>query len=237
MLAAAGTARRAAARVRLHRERGFFWKKDGGDSSGHRLANVDVVNAWMQDASLVDPQLGIFRRAELWVMLRALPGLDLPDFLHGARQAYITVTRLMYRAQWAELAPLTTSNCLIAMKEVMGEVAGAGRRIEGEIEEGSVSVDRAMLHRAQILESEPRPHVPLKVHLDVRYDATERFRIFDFHEKSPIAPFDGRPRQQVSTWRFEGTVTPPPPTGGEAGDGHDSAEFAEPEDWRVVGPV
>ena len=74
-------------------------------------------------------------------MLRALPGLDLPDFLAGSRYAFTTCTRLMYERRWIELRPLVSDACFDAMQQTMEEIASSGRRISERRARASVAPD------------------------------------------------------------------------------------------------
>ena len=73
----------------------------------------------------------------------------------------------------------------------------------------AIDVQSSVLRRVQLLH-EDDGNVPAGAacHIDVHFTAEESFQIFDFHTNESIAPFDGRPRVQQSTWRFEGVVTP-----------------------------
>eukprot|EP00966_Prymnesium_polylepis_P055030 1272090-Prymnesium_polylepis.1 len=86
----------------------------------------------MDDESLVDPTLNMFRRFEMRVMLRNLRGFDLPEFLGGCQHAYPTVCALMYAREWEELEPMVAPTCLEAMRAMMDEFGDAGRRIQVE---------------------------------------------------------------------------------------------------------
>jgi len=72
----------------------------------------ETVTGWLDDPELVEPSLSLWRRTELYLSLRMLHGLDLPDFLRGARVAYPVVTTAMYRRDWEALQSLVAPNCL-----------------------------------------------------------------------------------------------------------------------------
>ena len=170
-----------------------------------KLASSEVVTAWMDDPALVDSSLWPHRRVELWMHLRMLKGLDLPDFLEGTKMAYVVIQQLMYERNWDELAPLVSDNCLNAMQETMEAMASAAQRVQ--FEEGSIQVQSSVLRSASVLE--PGDDVPVGTcHLDVVVTADESFQIFNYHTNEPMPPFDGQTRSQTSTWRFEGVVTP-----------------------------
>lgn len=208
----------------------------------HRLAPEALVSQWLNNPHLVEPSCsaGIVSAAQSWwrrwmlfLSLRTLPGLDLPDFLDGARLAYGTVSRLMYRRDWAALDEgLVHPKCREAMQQAMEVLAGEGRRVVGEEAEGAIRVQSAVLHRVNTVDegaaaAAAAQRAPL-CHLDVKFEVQETFSIMDFHENAPVEPFDGRPRLQQSIWRFEGRVPPPE---------CDAAPEREREDlqqeWRV----
>jgi hypothetical protein len=182
-------------------------------------AHADLVNQWMADPELVSPNLGFFGRTQLWLSLGILPGLDLPEFLCGARLAYATVTRSMYERDWAFLDPLVSPQMLEAMQFAMNEFGDNARRVEGFEAADAIELSGARLVKAQILKpdeewerqnassqrerwrSEPR-----RCHLDVQFLSHESWKIIDYRLNEAIEPFDGRRREQQSTWRFEGVV-------------------------------
>lgn len=198
---------------------------------------MELVQSWMDDETLVSPDLGLFRRSEMWMMLRILNGLDLPDFLAGCRQAYPMVTTLMYEREWADLEPLVAPHCLEAMKETMDIFRTEARRVQ--VDSGSdIEVQSVQLRRAQVLSEGPRG----SCHLDVHFVVNERFTIWDYHTNEAIPPFDGSVRTQRSTWRFEGVVAPPHEGGGGAGErgGREEEQLDAPEDevdWRLFSIV
>ena len=170
-----------------------------------KLASSEVVSAWLDDPALVDASLWPHRRVELWMQLRMLKGLDLPDFLEGTKVAYVVLQQLMYERDWDGLAPLVSESCLNAMQETMQEMASAAQRVQ--FDEGSFRVQSSVLRSASMLE--PDDDTPAGTcHLDVVVTADESFRIFNYHTNEPMPPFDGQTRSQTSTWRFEGVVTP-----------------------------
>ena len=190
-----------------------------------KLASSEVVTAWMDDPALVDSSLWPHRRVELWMQLRMLKGLDLPDFLEGTKMAYVVIQQLMYERDWDGLAPLVSENCLTAMQETMEAMASAAQRVQ--FEEGSVQVQSSVLRSASVLE--PGDDVPVGTcHLDVVVTADESFQIFNYHTNEPMPPFDGQTRSQTSTWRFEGVVTP----NWEVAEG-DAADEATQADWKL----
>lgn len=217
-------------------------------SSRPPLVPIETVGRWVNDPSLVDPvadgfvaaSQSIYRRGLLALMLRSLPGLDLPDFLEGARHAYGVTTRHMYRKNWDELEPMVAPGCLVAMQEAMEQLTAGDdpSRVVGEDEEGAITVKRAVLHQINIVDIERTeaaslrlPHrtasdddfAPVLCHLDVRFEAEESFRIMECQGNNAVEPFDGRVRNQQSIWRFEGSVAP-------EDDEHDQG-------WRVFALV
>lgn len=181
----------------------------------------------MGDETLVDTR-GMFSYARMWVMLKSLPGLDLPDFLQGAALAYGTVTRLMYAQDWEALRPLVSTEMLKAMQSTMDELSGDGRRVIDLDNEESIVVHRAVLRQVLILEgpegadgsvqaSSDRPAAPAaqQCHLDVFIVSHEKWQMMDYHSNDTLEPYDGRVRVQQSTWRFEGLVVPPASTEGD----------------------
>ena len=162
----------------------------------------------MNDPTLVEPSLGMYSSLEMWMMLRNLRGLEVPDFLEGCRHAYSTVSWLMYRREWDHLSELVAPHCLEAMQSTMEEIGDRGQRIE--IEPEDITVRSALLSRVRLLET-PADQQPggVPCHLDVRFVVQETYRIFDFHSNELVPPFDGSPRVQESNWRFEGSVSDP----------------------------
>lgn len=191
------------------------------------MAPEETVKRWLADEQLVDRNLGMFQRISLWAMLRALPGLDLPDFLLGTRHAYGEVTRLMYRRNFAALEPLVAPACLEAMQQTMDEFGAAAHRVVDADLDGAIAVRRAVLCGAEVFKPAPddAPDAPRRCLLDVRFEVSESFSIHDMRTGEPIAPFDGRERLAQSTWRWEGAVAPPAEDGGEPADAE--------EGWRV----
>jgi hypothetical protein len=181
-------------------------------SSPPPLAPAELIDGWMANDELLSSDLGFFRRTELYFMLRTLPGLDLPEFLQGARMAYSAVTRLMYSREFEALGPLVSPAMLNAMRQTMEEEPFDVRRVEGHDEDESIVVTHATLVRAQLL-TPPSDDLwlPRQCHLDVAFTSEETWRIYDYREGMALPPFDGRSRTQQSTWRFEGSVRPPPP--------------------------
>ena len=223
-------------------------RRGASDGPPTQLASSDRVSAWMADESLVSPQ-GFFGRPRMWLMLRALPGLDLPDFLAGSRLAYSAVVQLMYAKDWDTLAPLVSEPMLKAMQGTMDEFADAGRRIV-DVEEGSIDVQTAVLREVHVLEDQTGlPEGARRCHLDVHLVSHETWRIFDYHTNEAIEPYDGRVRVQESTWRFEGVVAEPQASAGDApagsaaaaassgdGDEGDARSHAQ-TDWTVFAVV
>eukprot|EP00962_Isochrysis_galbana_P055911 scaffold27723_cov101-Isochrysis_galbana.AAC.1 len=113
--------------------RGFFWGGWGGGDqrgpAGRSLAPAAVVAAWMGDPTLVSARLSVWRRTELYLALRMLPGLDLPEFLRGARGAYPVVCSLMYARDWEALQPLVSPRCLEAMRGAMDTMGDNAQRV------------------------------------------------------------------------------------------------------------
>jgi len=183
--------------------RPFFWRAD--EDPRWPLIPAETVPEWMEEeAQLVDPNLNPFRRAELYMNLRILHGLNLPDFMTGCAHAYDVVTLGMYSRDWTRLQPLVSKNCLEAMEGAMETFGDAGQRIQAE--EADFKLLSCRLHKAQVLmpsDDVPRGSCELSVH----FLSEETFKIFDFHTNELVPPFDGRARQQESTWVFSGVVS------------------------------
>ena len=142
-------------------------------------------------------------------MLHLMPGFNLPDFLEGTRHAYGAVTRLMYARDWDALRPLVAPACLDAMTSTMEDIAGDGRRIVDFDADDAIRIQSMTLNNVLLLDDpEFETGDPRKVHLDVRFVTEERWAMHDFHENSPIKPFDGTPFEQTGTLRWEGEVVP-----------------------------
>ena len=165
----------------------------------------------MADASIVSDSVSFFGRVKMHFTLRTIPGLDLPDFLRGARMAYPIVTQLMYSRDWVELEPLVSPAMLDAMRETMETEPFDVRQVQGADEEDAIIVTEASLSQVQVLHDDDAPWAPRLCHLDVAITSQENWRIFDFRENAALPPFDGQVRTQQSTWRFEGRVRPPLP--------------------------
>ena len=177
----------------------------------------------MHDDSLVDAG-GMIGSAKMWVMLRALPGLDLPDFLDGASMAYGTVTRLMYSQDWDALEPLVSPDMMKAMQATMDDMGADGRRVIDIEDEDAIEVKSARLRQVLFMEDpESEALDRQRCHLDVHIVSSERWRLMDYHSNQAMEPFDGRVNEQESTWRFEGVV------GAASADGED----LEGSGWTV----
>lgn len=180
---------------------------------------------------------GLLATAKMWLMLRALPGLDLPNFLEGSRVAYTTVSTLMYAQDWEALDPLVSPAMMTAMQQTMEELSGDGRRVMGLDDEDAIAVHRAVLREVLILEDEDES-VPngttRRCHLDVLFVSHEKWQMWDYHTNEALAPFDGSVRVQETTWRFEGVVAPTvegeEPAGRESGTAEDENEE---QGWTV----
>ena len=93
-------------------------------------------------------------------------------------------------------------------------------------EEGSISVQSAVLRQVLIMADEDEIAPAKRCHLDVHLVSTERWQMFDFHTNEALPPYDGRERVQESTWRFEGIVAPP------------THQHAIPDaNWKIAGIV
>lgn len=205
--------------------RGFLWGSGGGGGPS-RLAPNELVTAWMDDPSLVSPSLSLWRRSELFLSLRLLPGLNLKEFLRGAAVAYPVVCSAMYTRDWDALAPLVAPRCLEAMQEAMDGMAEVGQRVSLAPDGSDLTVLSATLARAQVLQtSDEVPQGSCLLH--VKYTVRETYSIIDCHSNAPMPPFDGSVREQESTWVFEGIVRP---------EGEGDREEEEP-DWKVHGIV
>ena len=185
------------------------------------LAPVELVNAWMEDETLTDATLWPHRRLELWLYLRNLKGLDLPNFLEGTRHAYVVVQRLMYQRDWDELEPLVSEGCLKAMQETMEHMGSVAQRVQ--FEEGDIVVQSAVLRKARVLKPPETIFLNGCCELDVHFTADESFQIFNYHTNEAMPPFDGGTRSQESTWRFKGVVSP--------------TEGAAMTDWQLLAIV
>jgi hypothetical protein len=179
-----------------------------------RLAPSDKVTRWVQDPTLVSPD-GLFGTARMWVMLRVIPGFDLPDFLMGTRLAYGTATRLMYARDWVALEPLVSKELHSAMQETMDIFGAEGRRVMLPDAEDAIDVKSAVLRRVAVLEGE-EDAAGRRCHMDVLITSHEKWSLYDYNEKAAIPPFDGRMNVQEATWRFEGTVAPPEDADGDS---------------------
>ena len=75
----------------------------------------------------------------------------------------------------------------------------------------------------------------LRCNLDVRFEVTERFAIWDFHENGAIAAPDtdeSGARTQHSTWRFEGAIPAVRRSDGDAAE--DASAEEEETGWRLL---
>ena len=183
----------------------------------------------MDDASIIDDSVGFFGRIKMHFTLRTIPGLDLPEFLRGARLAYPVVTQLMYSRDWETLEPLVSPAMLDAMRQTMETEPFDVRQVQGADEEDAIIVSEASLSQVQVLHHDDAPWAPRKCHLDVSITSQENWRIFDFGLNETLPPFDGQTRTQRSTWRFEGLVRPPLP----ADEGQDRARREVEDDGEA----
>ena len=180
-----------------------FFGQSSEDQKGS-LATTAQIHSWINDPKLVDQNLGVYRAFEMWLMLRMLRGLELPEFLEGCSHAYTTVSWLMYEREWEALSELVSPGCLAAMQSTMDEFLSERRRIEIS-QEQDIQLNSVLLSRARVLEA-PDDHPGVACHLDVKFIALESFQIFDYETNEAVPYFD-QPRTQESTWRFEGTVS------------------------------
>ena len=218
--------------ISTSRPHAFFWGSgsDKGGTSGAgsgagSLLPGDVATAWLDDAGLVDPDLGVLKRSELWLNLRMCNGLDLPAFLDGAKAVYPIVSGAMLASDWRALGPLVVPQCLEAMREAMEDIENQEQRIVlSRDRTDDFAVESAVLTRVSVMEdagadatgtstSLDSPHVPCArtrtVHLHVKFSATETYKIEDCFSNQAMPPFDGSPRHQESTWVFEGDLRAP----------------------------
>lgn len=224
-------------RLRLGQQavsRACFWDDWRGSGlpapATARLAPVSKVNQWMADESLVDPQLGLWGRTQLWCALRVLAGLDVEDFLQGARVAHTVVLARMYQRDFEPLEPVVSPRVLDALKSTMETIGAEGRRIEWE--DGCVRVLSCRLRSAEVLkspddarmcrrgegskletdsetDSETDAETTLSCHLHVHIVTEESWRMVDYSGSARgevIPAFDGTPRRQSSTWVFAGSI-------------------------------
>ena len=217
--------------------RRVFWGRGSSDPP-RPLAPPELVDAWMADSTLIDPGLPVWRRAELWLTLRMLHGLDLEDFLRGASGAYPVVLRAMYNRDWPVLEPLVSEQCLDAMQATMEDMARNAQRVDLAGDESDFQMISCRLSRAQILQSDSETPAGSCL-LHVSYEVQERYTILDCHSEQPLPPFDGSAREQKSTWVFSGVVTPPigeEASGkgeGEDGGGGGGARDEVEHGWRL----
>jgi len=199
-----------------------------GQRALSQLAPSDPINEWIRDPNLTSPA-GLFGGPRMWVMLRVLPGLNLPEFLAGTRMAYGAVTRLMYARDWIALEPLVSAEMLAAMQETMDQFGGEGRRVVDAEDEDAIVVQSAVLREVHVLaDQEAVGPSGRRCHLDVLIRSHEKWSLFDYHQQEAIPPYDGRVRTQETTWRFEGVVSGPEEEGsGAYGEGQRAGESGE----------
>ena len=177
-----------------------------------------TINGWMADEHLVLPRsvVGFYIRGEMWLGLKMLPGLDVPEFLEGAKMAYDTVTRGMYARDWDGLRPLVSKRMFEAMKGAMEQYGDDAKRIEGFEADDAIEVTAARLARVRLFNDMDSPWAPRRCHIDVHFSTLESWKIWDYRDNAHVEPFDGQRRVQEYTWRFEGSVMPPRMTEEEA---------------------
>ena len=186
-----------------------------------KLVPLDEVNGWMADARLIDQRIGVFERTNLWMSLRLLHGLDLPDFLQGSRHAYHVVHNLVRDCEWDALEPMVQPKCLEALEGFHPNIKALPQDTDNDI-----SILSAVVSSARLLE--PCTYTPIPegtAHLEVKFAALQGVTLYDLQTgATPLVD----PRLQQSTWTFEGTVRP---------DGEQRGTELEPDawdEWQVV---
>ena len=108
-------------RSALRRARAHTARRLSTGTHVQRMNDNRTINGWMADEHLVLPRsvVGFYIRGEMWLGLKMLPGLDVPEFLEGAKMAYDTVTRGMYARDWDGLRPLVSKRMFEAMNGAM----------------------------------------------------------------------------------------------------------------------
>ena len=180
------------------------------------LAPAEEVNKWMDDTFLVDQSLGYVDRTSLWMSLRLLRGLEVPDFLLGSRHAYQVVQQLAAGRQWDDLEHLLHPAALASLQDsVDGRRAPCAAAVQMAAPD-NISIRAAVLSRAEVLEPAEGSGTGT-CHLFVRFEALQGFTMHDLLHGEGSAFADEPPRLQESTWTFEGRMS------------DDAAE----EQWRV----
>jgi hypothetical protein len=184
-----------------------------------KLAPLKEVTAWMANPEIIDQRIGVFERTNLWMNLRLLHGLDLPEFLQGSRHAYSVVHDLLRAADFDALEPLMQPKCLETLEGFAPNIAAMPRNTDD-----SITMLSAVLSAAHLLE--PCSYTPEgTAHLEVKFQALQGVTLHDFRSgATPLA----LPRLQQSTWTFEGTVRPE----GEQRGGADESDAWD--EWQVV---
>ena len=179
------------------------------------LSPLEDVNRWMDNPRIIDPNIDLLQRTQLWMTLRLMKGFDADEFLIGSRHAYHVVNDLMHRSQWDALKPLLQPIC----HEAITELAPSIERLPVDADINNIKLMSAVLTAARSLEPCSEAGIAEgTAQCDVRFTSLQAVTLHDLQQgEKPLA----EPRLQESTWTFQGRVS---------ADEQDDADAS----WQVV---